>query len=108
MWLFFFYLRPWLRRFISNNDMYGVMLQLCGDGSTWLLMLVIVCAAVVPDIFIRSVRDTFSIAYRDMRKPKVRTKRLLQLLNLKLTAFSKTILYEPNESHVVDNIGIII
>ena len=52
--------------------MYGVMLQLCGDGSTWLLMLVIVTAAVIPDIVNRTLRDTFSVAYRCIRKQKVR------------------------------------
>ena len=52
--------------------MYGVMLQLCGDGSTWLLMLVIVTAAVIPDIVNRTLRDTFSDAYKPIRKQKVR------------------------------------
>ena len=52
--------------------MYGVMLQLCGDGSTWLLMLVIVTASVIPDIVNRTLRDTFSDAYKPIRKQKVR------------------------------------
>ena len=64
--------RPWLKSFISNNEMYGVMLQLCGDGSTWLLMLVIVTAAVIPDIVNRTLRDTFNDAYKPIRKQKVR------------------------------------
>ncbi len=63
--------RPWLRRFIASSPIYGVMEQLWCDASQWLLMLVIVVMAIIPDLAIRTLRDTFSPAYRDLVTKKV-------------------------------------
>ncbi len=40
------------------------MVQICADPGVWLALLLVVMAAVVPDIVVRALRDTFSPAYR--------------------------------------------
>ncbi len=48
----------------SEFDFYGVMVQICSDLGVWIIMLLIVTTAVIPDILVRARRDIFSPLYK--------------------------------------------
>ena len=57
---YIFSFRPWL---LSDLSFYGVMVQVCADLGVWISMLLIIVAAIIPDILVRASRDIFSPAY---------------------------------------------